>query len=151
MILCGFLVKGTSDVNEDITYSSPHKDLQEFYVVMKINDVLQDLSISEILCDIETCLQINCIPAEYRQHILTLVPNILKEYESCNSSRTIMNVLDQVFEEVVENSEQEKKKKNLRAILVHLAGLMHQRRSLDEKRAEEITTLLKDSGVEKSR
>lgn len=150
-ILSGFLVKETSGDNEDIIYSFPHKDLQEFYVAMYINDVLKDLSISQILCDIEICLQINCIPAEYIERILTPVPNILKEYESCNSSRTIMNALDQVFEEVVENSEQEKKKKNLRGILVHLAGLMHQRRSLDEKRAEEITTLLKDSGVEKNR
>lgn len=150
-ILSGFLVKATSDVNEEITYTFPHKDLQEFYIALYINDVLQDLSISQIVYDIETYLQMSCIPVEYRQRILTPVPNILKEYEYCKSSRTIMNVLEQMFEEVVEESEKEKRQldlKNLRGILIHLTGLMHWRRSLGEKRAEEITTLLKDSGVE---
>ncbi|XP_063611549.1 uncharacterized protein LOC134785190 [Penaeus indicus] len=150
-ILSGFLVKATSDVNEDITYTFPHKDMQEFYVAMYIHDVLQDLNISQIVNDIETYLKIRCIPQEYRQCILTPVPNILKEYESCKSSRTIMNVLEQMFQEVVEQSEQEKRQldlKNLRGILIHLTGLMQWRRSLGEERAEEITTLLKDSGVE---
>ncbi|XP_047500560.1 uncharacterized protein LOC125046714 [Penaeus chinensis] len=150
-ILGGFLVRATSDVNEDITYTFPHKDLQEFYMAMYINDVLQDLSISQIVYDIETYLQISCIPLEYRQRILTPIPNILKEYESCKSSRTIMNVLEQIFEEVVEQSEQVKRQldlKNLRGILIHLTGIMLWKRSLGEKRAEEITALLKDSGVE---
>lgn len=147
-ILSAFLVKANSDESEVVTYNFPHKGLQEFYVAMYIKEGLQDLDISQILLDIEARLQSSHIPVEYRQRILTPTSEVLREYETCKSSRTIMNSIEQIFLEVVDYSGQEKKPldlKKLHSIFIHLIGLMYMKTSVSEKRADEIITLLKDS------